>query len=80
MRVKIGLKPVSAKVMNQEIYLLLFMINAPITPGTQAHKVRRKTISTDPQPLSTTASGGKMMQSSTRRKPMVICDLRISIY
>lgn len=43
------------------------MMRAPITPGTQAHKVRRKTISIDPHPLSITASGGKMMHNITRQ-------------
>src|SRR5690606_41630672 len=56
------------------------MIRAPITPGTQPQRVRRKMISTEPQPLSTTARGGKRMHSRTRRRPtgIAIFDLRIS--
>jgi hypothetical protein len=46
------------------------MINAPITPGTQATSVRRNTITIEPHPLSNTASGGKNMQSATRQQDM----------
>ncbi len=74
-----GLRPVTARKINCEIYFL-FMINAPMTPGTQPQRVRRNTIRTDPQPLSMTARGGQMMQIITRKQPMGICDLRISIY
>ena len=37
------------------------MIRAAIVPGSQPKKVRNATSSIEPQPLSTTASGGKMM-------------------
>ena len=48
---------------------MLFKItNAAITPGTQPQIVNIKTIKTDPQPLSKTASGGKSMESSTRNR------------
>jgi hypothetical protein len=48
---------------------VLFKItNAAITPGTQPQIVNIKTIKTDPQPLSKTASGGKSMESSTRNR------------
>ncbi len=53
---------------------MLFITSAAITPGTQPIKVKIKTIRNDPQPLSTTASGGKIMQSKTRQK-----DIRISV-
>jgi hypothetical protein len=43
------------------------MINAPITPGTQAQRVRRNTIIIEPQPLSITANGGKIIQRITRQ-------------
>lgn len=43
---------------------------APITPGTHAHRVRAVTRITEPQPLSSTASGGKMMHSMARRQDM----------
>lgn len=56
------------------------MINAPITPGTHPQRVSRKTIRTEPQPLSMTARGGQMMQIITRKQPMGICDLRLSIF
>jgi hypothetical protein len=36
-----------------------------MTPGTHPQSVSKKTIKTDPQPLSTTASGGKKMDSKT---------------
>ena len=36
-----------------------------MTPGTQPHKVNKKTINTEPQPLSITASGGKKIANKT---------------
>jgi hypothetical protein len=60
----------ASKKSNIRVYvhqLLLQIINAPITPGTHAHNVRRKTIIIEPQPLSITAKGGKIMQSITRK-------------
>jgi hypothetical protein len=48
-------------------YLLLQIINAPITPGTHAQRVRRNTINIEPHPLSITASGGKITQRITRQ-------------
>lgn len=62
-----------------QFYFLLFMMRAPITPGTQPQRVRRKMIRTEPHPLSITARGGKKMHSRTRRRPIEIYDLRISI-
>jgi hypothetical protein len=44
------------------------MIKAARTPGTQPKAVSIKTISTDPQPLSITASGGSTIASNTRQK------------
>ncbi|MGK0314865.1 MAG: hypothetical protein ACI86M_001085 [Saprospiraceae bacterium] len=51
LKIQIHLK---ASSLGQEDYLpsLFNIINAPITPGTQAHNVRRRTIMIDPQPLS----------------------------
>lgn len=49
---------------------------APITPGTHAHRVRAVTRRTEPQPLSSTARGGKMMHNMARRQDMfskVLC-------
>ena len=56
-------------------YLLLLMMRAPMTPGTQAQSVRRKTIRTDPQPLSITARGGKMMHNNTRQRDIGVIGL-----
>ena len=41
------------------------MIRAEITPGTQPIQVKMRTINTEPQPLSTTARGGKIIAKST---------------
>jgi len=41
------------------------MTNAPITPGIQPARVKRKTISMDPHPLSNTAIGGKIIDKIT---------------
>jgi hypothetical protein len=49
----------------------LQIINAPITPGTQAHSVNRKTIITEPHPLSITARGGKIIQRITRQMDII---------
>ena len=51
---------------------LLRIINAAITPGIHPAKVSRKTISIEPQPLSITESGGKMMARMTRRRDMLV--------
>lgn len=58
--------------------MFLFKItNAAMTPGTHPAHVRRSTMSTDPQPQSITARGGKMMASNTRKNDMVICYLTV---
>ncbi len=44
------------------------MISAAITPGTQPQSVKIQTMIKEPQPLSTTASGGKIIESKTRQK------------
>ncbi len=41
-----------------------------MTPGIQPQRVRIRTISTEPQPLSMTANGGKIMESITRNIDM----------
>jgi hypothetical protein len=38
---------------------------AAITPGIHPAPVKSKTISIDPQPLSITANGGKIMHNNT---------------
>jgi hypothetical protein len=49
---------------------LLLIIKAAITPGTQPKQVKINTITKDPQPLSTTAKGGKIIQSITLKQPI----------
>jgi hypothetical protein len=51
---------------------LLQIINAPITPGIHAQRVRINTINTEPHPLSITASGGNMMQRITRQSDIAL--------
>ncbi|KRO67087.1 MAG: hypothetical protein ABR84_01055 [Cryomorphaceae bacterium BACL21 MAG-121220-bin10] len=46
------------------------MTNAAMTPGTQPQIVKINTISTEPHPLSITASGGNKMDNKTRQKLM----------
>ena len=47
------------------------MINAAITPGTQPHKDKIKTIIIEPQPLSNTAKGGQIMDRITLQILMI---------
>jgi hypothetical protein len=44
------------------------MTKAAITPGTQPHKVKRKTMTIDPQPFPITESGGKIIANKTLKK------------
>jgi len=53
------------KILTKCCYLLLLIIKAAITPGTQPQRVRRNTIINEPQPLSTMAKGGKIIQRIT---------------
>ena len=57
---------------------LFNMINAAITPGIHPHIVRIKTINTEPQPLSITASGGNKIESRTLQK-LIRLNLQINI-
>ena len=41
-----------------------------MTPGTQPHSVSMQIIRKDPQPLSTTANGGRIIQIIARSKPI----------
>ena len=51
----------------------LFRITrAPITPGTHPMQVRIVTIKNEPQPLSTIASGGKMIDNITLNSDIVL--------
>lgn len=53
------------------IYLgLLSITKAAITPGTQPHNHKRKTIRIEPHPLSNTANGGHIIDNKTLQKPM----------
>jgi hypothetical protein len=53
-------------------YFLLLIISAAITPGTQPQSVSKNTIMNDPQPLSTMAKGGKIIQRITRQMDITI--------
>ena len=53
------------------------IIRAPMTPGIHPHNVRIKTISTDPQPLSMTARGGKIMERMTLMNDISVLVLEI---
>lgn len=53
-------------------YSFLFkIINAAITPGTQPAIVRRSTITIEPQPLSKTAKGGRIIASITLHRDII---------
>ena len=41
------------------------MTKAAMTPGIQPARVRMNTMTTEPQPWSSTAKGGKMMERRT---------------
>lgn len=51
---------------------LLRITKAAITPGTQPHTHKIKTIKIEPQPLSKTANGGKNIESKTLQKLIMI--------
>ncbi|MFQ3297165.1 MAG: hypothetical protein ACI9JT_002450 [Polaribacter sp.] len=44
---------------------------APITPGIQPQSVSKKIIKKDPQPLSITESGGKIIANKTLKKLII---------
>lgn len=50
---------------------LLRIISAAITPGIHPARVSRKTIRNEPQPLSTTDNGGKIIASITLRSDII---------
>jgi len=54
-----------------ELESLLRMTRAPITPGIHPAAVRIVTMMNEPQPLSTTASGGKIIDSNTLNSDIV---------
>ncbi len=49
----------------------LLMTRAAIAPGTQPIRVNIVVMTIDPQPLSITANGGKMMHIKTRQQLIV---------
>ncbi len=53
------------------------IINAARTPGIHPAKVNRNTINIEPQPLSSTAKGGRKIDKITRQKLMksILVDL-----
>lgn len=53
------------------------MINAAITPGIQHSSVSKVTITMDPHPLSSTASGGNIMASIALSNDIIIVCLII---
>lgn len=44
-----------------------------MTPGIHPQRVSKKIIKKDPQPLSITESGGKIMANNTLKKLIFIC-------
>jgi hypothetical protein len=55
--------------MKNSLILGLFkMTKAPIIPGIQPQRVSIKIIKKEPHPLSTTASGGKIIANKTLKK------------
>jgi hypothetical protein len=50
---------------------LLLIIKAAITPGIQPKHVKIKTMIMEPQPLSITAKGGKIIHSITLKMPIL---------
>jgi hypothetical protein len=56
------------------------MIRAAITPGTQPHRVKSKTIKKDPQPFPITERGGKIIARRTRRKLMDLKEQFVHAY
>ncbi len=57
---------------------LLIIIRAAITPGIHPHKVKIKTITIEPQPLSKTANGGNMIDKITLQI-LIYANLRLLI-
>jgi hypothetical protein len=53
-------------------YSLFKITKAPITPGTHPRAVRIKIIKKEPQPLSTTARGGKIIARITLSKDIFL--------
>lgn len=48
------------------------MMSAARTPGTHPKQVSKRTISTEPQPLSITANGGKITANNTCKHVIVL--------
>lgn len=56
---------------------LFNMTNAAMVPGTQPHIHKRKTITIEPQPLSKTDKGGKIIVNNTLQMLMLFFCLLI---
>lgn len=54
-------------------------MSAPKIPGIQAKKVSINTIKKEPQPLSTTANGGQIIDNNTLKKLIIQYSLQIYI-
>ncbi len=57
---------------------LLRITSAAITPGTHPQIHNIKVIRTDPQPLSKTAKGGKIIAKITRQTLIILFDTKTS--
>jgi hypothetical protein len=55
------------------------MTKAPITPGIQPQSVNKKIIKKDPQPLSITESGGKIIANKTLKKLIISFWLKLYV-
>lgn len=69
----------SLKAVTRDIYLLLFMTNAAITPGIQPQQVRINTNKTEPHPLSKIAKGGKIIHNITLKIDIIRFVLKVVI-
>ena len=58
--------------MTSYLFVLFNIINAAITPGIHPANVRISTMIIEPQPLSNTARGGKMIERRTLIKDILL--------
>ena len=63
----------------KELITKFYLNKEDITPGTQPQHVSKKTIKTEPHPLSITAKGGKNNDNKTRRQDIYFCFLDRSL-
>ncbi len=67
----------SIKMLKKSYFGLLSITNAAITPGTQPQIVNKRTIKTEPQPLSKIDNGGKKIANKTLQI-LIICNVQIN--